>query len=293
MKLNEKIKALRLKNNLTQDDLAYKLNMTRQNVSKWEQGLSEPSIETIKELCHIFNVSINELLDNDKHLITTKEQKWQKANLIIYYLIIAITIFSLLSALILIRIMPDQVPIHFDALGNITRYGSKYETLVFAGCNILFAALGYLAFTYARKRSELTSNLVISNIILLLTIIGFIIFNMILALNNAKDLAHDYLATITGLMFAVFIPVSIFALPKFNKRINPLFGFRTSFTLTNKEAWIKINKMQSISGLIASIIGYLLTLIFFEFWTIYLIFLLVLSIIPSFIYHEILRKKTR
>ncbi len=57
-----KISSLRKANNMTQDDLADKLYVTRQALSKWEQGISIPSIDTIITLSQIFSVSFEDLL---------------------------------------------------------------------------------------------------------------------------------------------------------------------------------------------------------------------------------------
>jgi transcriptional regulator with XRE-family HTH domain len=61
--LGQRITELRKKCNLTQSELGEKLNVTSQAVSKWENNLSEPDLETTKRLCDIFGVSMNELLD--------------------------------------------------------------------------------------------------------------------------------------------------------------------------------------------------------------------------------------
>ena len=60
---------LRKKNNLTQDELAEKLYITRQAVSRWESGETTPNIETLKLLSKLFNVSINTLLGSPQELI--------------------------------------------------------------------------------------------------------------------------------------------------------------------------------------------------------------------------------
>ena len=60
---------LRKKNNLTQNELAEKVFVTRQAVSKWEIGESIPNAETLKLLSKLFNVSINTLLGSPQQLI--------------------------------------------------------------------------------------------------------------------------------------------------------------------------------------------------------------------------------
>ena len=67
----EKITKLRKANNLTQAELGEKLNVSAQAVSKWENDLSEPDIGALKKLSSLFNVSLDELLDNNDNVKTT------------------------------------------------------------------------------------------------------------------------------------------------------------------------------------------------------------------------------
>lgn len=61
--LGENIKALRIKNGLSQEDLAKKLNVVRQTVSKWEKGQSMPDADSLKILAEIFDTDLSSLLD--------------------------------------------------------------------------------------------------------------------------------------------------------------------------------------------------------------------------------------
>ena len=60
---------LRTKNGLSQDDLAEKVFVTRQAVSRWENGETVPNTETLKLLSGLYNVSINTLLGSPRKLI--------------------------------------------------------------------------------------------------------------------------------------------------------------------------------------------------------------------------------
>lgn len=62
--INEKIKQLRIANGLTQKELADKLFVTAQAVSRWENGEVEPSVSTIQQMSKIFDVSIDEMFGN-------------------------------------------------------------------------------------------------------------------------------------------------------------------------------------------------------------------------------------
>ncbi len=60
--VGRKISSLRLSQNLTQEELAEKLYVTRQALSRWERGQAVPPVEIVVELGRIFNVSFDEIL---------------------------------------------------------------------------------------------------------------------------------------------------------------------------------------------------------------------------------------
>ncbi len=68
MESKEIIRELRTKNGLSQDELAEKVYVTRQAVSRWETGETVPNTETLKLLSRLFNVSINTLLGSPHQL---------------------------------------------------------------------------------------------------------------------------------------------------------------------------------------------------------------------------------
>lgn len=64
----KRMASLRRRNELSQAELAEKLGVTSQAVSKWECGTALPDIELLLELSHLYNVSVNELLE-DRNII--------------------------------------------------------------------------------------------------------------------------------------------------------------------------------------------------------------------------------
>jgi transcriptional regulator with XRE-family HTH domain len=66
MELGSRIKEARESLNLSQDELAEKMAISRQAISKWETGKSYPDIEKILKLSDIFNLSLDELVKGDK-----------------------------------------------------------------------------------------------------------------------------------------------------------------------------------------------------------------------------------
>ncbi|MDD6646478.1 MAG: zinc ribbon domain-containing protein [Firmicutes bacterium] len=69
METKDIIHELRMKNGLSQDELAEKVFVTRQAVSRWENGDTVPGTETLKLLSKLFDVSINTLLGAPRQLI--------------------------------------------------------------------------------------------------------------------------------------------------------------------------------------------------------------------------------
>ena len=66
MLFNEKLKILRKGNNLTQEELAEKLNVSRQAITKWESSDGTPDIENLKQISILFNTTNDELIKEDK-----------------------------------------------------------------------------------------------------------------------------------------------------------------------------------------------------------------------------------
>ena len=59
MKFGDNLKLLRKERKLSQEDLAEKMNVSRQSVSKWETGEAYPEMNNILQLCKIFGCNIN------------------------------------------------------------------------------------------------------------------------------------------------------------------------------------------------------------------------------------------
>ena len=65
MKFGDNLKLIRKRKNMSQEELADKVNVSRQSVSKWENGEAYPEMNNILELCKIFNCKINDLVHVD------------------------------------------------------------------------------------------------------------------------------------------------------------------------------------------------------------------------------------
>lgn len=76
MEFHEKLQELRKKREITQEELAEALYVSRTAISKWESGRGYPSIDSLKEISNFFSVSIDDLLSSETVLsIAEKENK--------------------------------------------------------------------------------------------------------------------------------------------------------------------------------------------------------------------------
>ena len=74
MTLGQKIKKLRTEKNLTQKDLADRLYVTFQTVSKWENDENEPDVSTLRELAKVFECSLDYLLSEDEKAVEVEPE---------------------------------------------------------------------------------------------------------------------------------------------------------------------------------------------------------------------------
>ena len=73
----DNLKALRKKKGFTQEELAARLNVVRQTVSKWEKGLSVPDSELLIKLAEILEVPLSQLLGSKIEAEEQPRMLWQ------------------------------------------------------------------------------------------------------------------------------------------------------------------------------------------------------------------------
>ncbi len=77
---SENLKKIRKEQNLSQEELADKLGVSRQAISKWESGQAYPEMDKIITICNMFNVNIDDLLHSDIKEVKGEEESKKKIN---------------------------------------------------------------------------------------------------------------------------------------------------------------------------------------------------------------------
>lgn len=98
MTFGQKLKKLRNENNLTQEQLADMLFVTRTAISKWETDNGYPSIDSLKAISNLFSISIDELISDDD--VQNKKLLDEKIARRMYYIAIAFLGLTVLFTLL-------------------------------------------------------------------------------------------------------------------------------------------------------------------------------------------------
>ena len=105
MEIGKKIMELRKKSGLSQEELAERVGVARQTISKWELGETSPDLKQSKELSKIFKVSLDELTDNNiKDILVEKTSNTEKLAGLILRLMKFIVIFIIVLPILLIAL---------------------------------------------------------------------------------------------------------------------------------------------------------------------------------------------
>lgn len=164
----------------------------------------------------------------------------------------------LVITLIMLPLLPDQIPAHYGMDNQVTRWGSKYETLILPIMIILFGIFMLIIANHAAKKEKDGKNN--EKVCILATIISLSIFNIMTlfflytSFNKVENLSLILLDS-GRLLFGCwgcFMVIIGNVMPKL--RINSLIGLRTKWSMKNETAWKKSQFYGGISFIIGGII---------------------------------------
>ncbi len=159
MEFNEKLQYFRKKSNLTQEELAEKLFVSRTAISKWESGRGMPSISSLKAISEVFNVSIDELLSSEEIIEAAEKEK--KENMKLFKNII-FGIIDLMSIIFLfIPLFGKEINgyIYLVNLFSINRVG-KYIYLIIIGVTILYGVSELIMSKFENKSVDKINSII-------------------------------------------------------------------------------------------------------------------------------------
>ncbi len=175
----------------------------------------------------------------------------------VYRWILALVLLSFVIAGVFLALAPEQIPVHYNASGQIDRWGSKYEYLVMPVLTAVFA--GFMAWVagYERKKDRESNERVVAG----MTVWVLILFNvlwlffMVKAVKIAQTDGAAQELSARGMMIllmASFIPLGN-RMPKAQR--NSLLGLRTKWSMADDVCWQKSQRLGGIVMVTAGAVG--------------------------------------
>lgn len=184
---------------------------------------------------------------------------------LIKWMLAALTV---IPTVIMLGVLPDTVPVHFDINGLPDRYGSKFELLILPIIAIAFiVSFDLISGIYKKqiesasddkKKNELISNSKVLNIVFLVMPAVMCMLNAVLLYNTYAIVNNDAsipeidimnaMGAIMGMTFIIFGNY----MPK--TKNNRYIGFRFPWTMYNDTTWKKSNRFASYAMIITGII---------------------------------------
>ena len=151
--------------------------------------------------------------------------------------------------LIAIQFLPDKVPAHYDFNMNITRWGSKYETLLTGSVSLFMSLFMYAMARSAAKQENGESNqkvILISGVVINLFFTAMTVGSLVLDFRSVKgeEINGDVLMKITFICMGLVLAVAGNFLPKC--KMNSLIGLRTSWSMANEDVWFKCQRFGGV-----------------------------------------------
>ena len=180
----------------------------------------------------------------------------------------SISLFSLIGTAVAIQFIPESVPLHYDAAGNVTRWGSKNENMIFP-IIILFMALVWTCFMAyyekkalksadekesagARSNAKVIGYVGVGMAVMHTVMLGFTLFGEYKgAISGATKQVVDIGKISVIMMGGLYIWLGNI-MPK--TRMNTTVGVKISWSMYNDTTWKKSNRFGGVAFVIAGVI---------------------------------------
>ena len=173
----------------------------------------------------------------------------------LYYFLMFFPLFVVLASL---QLLPDKIPAHYGISGEVDRWGSKYETLIFPAITIIFGFIMLIVTKYASKQEKVGHNN--QKIGTLTGILSLLLFNVMTfyflyadfnKIKNLNSIPID-LSQLIFILLGVIMMILGNIMPKV--KMNSMIGLRTTWSMKNEITWKKSQKFGGISFIIVGIL---------------------------------------
>ena len=204
--------------------------------------------------------------------------------------LLLLAVLPFFFTILLLRMVPDEIPMHYDFSGNINRWGSKFELLLFPVFIAVFQVFWVLLLSsFARKRlascdEKLIAGSLQNEKVLFYTAIGtwilftglhfYIMISSILIVRDNLETQMFSFGNILILLMGIFMIVIGNIMPK-TKR-NSVIGLRTRWSMSNDEIWSKSNRFGGYTMVVVGVLVVIVAFVFYKPWSSMIMLLLLI-----------------
>lgn len=178
-----------------------------------------------------------------------------KAKKVLYCILMFL---PLLAVIIALPFLPEKIPAHYGFDGQVTRWGSKYETLIFPVITVLFGIF-MLAMAKISGKQEATGTnnekiMMTTGIVFLIVfnaMTGYFLYTDFQKIQDLSAVPMEPTQLIFGLLGCAMLIVGNL-MPK--ARMNSVLGLRTPWSMRNEVNWKKCQRFAGISFIISGIV---------------------------------------
>lgn len=167
---------------------------------------------------------------------------------IVFYILMFLPLTAVLIAL---PFLPEQIPAHYGFDGQVTRWGSKYETLIFPAMTVLLGAIMLALAKFSSKQEETGSNnekvclaIGIASLALFNAMTAYFLYTDFQAVDDLSSMTLDVNRLIFGIL-GISMVVLGNIMPKL--RMNSAAGLRTVWSMKNDVTWKKSQRFGGLS----------------------------------------------
>jgi len=211
-----------------------------------------------------------------------------------YTWILILVLLGFVLSGIFISLAPDQIPAHYNIRGEVDRWGSKVEFVIFPISNLVFAAfMAWLARREGKQGRDMNERVVASMTVMILILFNaqwtFFMYKAVDISNFGGDLGEIPVKLITVVICATFIPLGNI-MPKAER--NSLFGLRTKWSMANDRCWQQSQRFAGYTFVIMGILGVAVCSLLPAQWSGYALLALILGsvVLCTYASYSIYRK---
>lgn len=268
----------------SQSEFAAELFVTRQCVSKWEKGITQPDLETLTRISELLGVSVDMLLKSDESATAKANTSVNKLFFIVNLLV---ALFCAIAFVALWRCLPRTVPAHWTN-GEIDRYGDSAEILLNLISVVTFLIIDAMVVAVLKNAIKSNTEAFVGCVIIIFThcvmIICQIAYLVYIVALYAKYLVAE-LSFATCLSAGLLLCVSISMHPKIVKQ-NRWLGIRTRDTLSSETVWNKTNALACYLCSGVSLVIIIVNLIIVSVWACIGLVAYVIPVVIAVIYSK-------